>query len=146
MAEVNIKRVKSSEIEFKDKLVSINRVTKVTKGGRTFSFSAVVVVGNENGVVGYGLGKAKEVAAAIAKGVDDAKKNLVRVPILKGTVPHEQTAKYSGGGLAEYFDVDPTLIRVIYAALSLFTVGFPGVLLYIILMILMPNYNQIDNQ
>jgi len=88
MAEVNIKRVKSSEIEFKDKLVSINRVTKVTKGGRTFSFSAVVVVGNENGVVGYGLGKAKE--------VDDAKKNLVRVPILKGTVPHEQTAKYSG--------------------------------------------------
>ena len=94
MAEVNIKRVKSSEIEFKDKLVSINRVTKVTKGGRTFSFSAVVVVGNENGVVGYGLGKAKEVAAAIAKGVDDAKKNLVRVPILKGTVPHEQTAKY----------------------------------------------------
>lgn len=96
MAEVNIKRVKSSEIEFKDKLVSINRVTKVTKGGRTFSFSAVVVVGNENGVVGYGLGKAKEVAAAIAKGVDDAKKNLVRVPILRGTVPHEQTAKYSG--------------------------------------------------
>ena len=77
MAEVNIKRVKSSEIEFKDKLVSINRVTKVTKGGRTFSFSAGVVVGNENGVVGYGLGKAKEVAAAIAKGVDDAKKNLV---------------------------------------------------------------------
>ena len=96
MAEVNIKRVKSSEIEFKDKLVSINRVTKVTKGGRTFSFSAVVVVGNENGVVGYGLGKAKEVAAAIAKGVDDAKKNLVRVPILKGTVPHEQSEKYSG--------------------------------------------------
>jgi small subunit ribosomal protein S5 len=92
MAEVNIKRVKSSEIEFKDKLVSINRVTKVTKGGRTFSFSAVVVVGNENGVVGYGLGKAKEVAAAIAKGVDDSQKNLVRVPILKGTVLHEQTA------------------------------------------------------
>ena len=76
MAEVNIKRVKSSEIEFKDKLVSINRVTKVTKGGRTFSFSAVVVVGNENGVVGYGLGKAKEVAAAIAKGVDFAKTSL----------------------------------------------------------------------
>ena len=66
----NIKRIKSSEIEFKDKLVSIQRVTKVTKGGRTFSFSAVVVVGNENGVVGYGLGKAKEVTAAIAKGVD----------------------------------------------------------------------------
>lgn len=96
MAELNVKRVKSSEIEFKDRLVSINRVTKVTKGGRTFSFSAIVVVGNENGVVGYGLGKAKEVAAAIAKGIDDAKKNLVKVPVLKGTVPHEQTAKYSG--------------------------------------------------
>ena len=96
MAEVNVKRVKSSEIDFKDRLVSINRVTKVTKGGRTFSFSAIVVVGNENGVVGYGLGKAKEVAAAIAKGVDDAKKNLVKVPVLKGTIPHEQIAKYSG--------------------------------------------------
>ncbi|MDR0969127.1 MAG: 30S ribosomal protein S5 [Lentimicrobiaceae bacterium] len=96
MSEANIKRVKSSEIEFKDRLVSIQRVTKVTKGGRTFSFSAIVVVGNENGVVGYGLGKAKEVAAAIAKGVDDAKKNLVKVPILKGTVPHEQHGKYSG--------------------------------------------------
>src|SRR5574344_2414067 len=96
MADLNIKRVKSSEIEFKDRLVSINTVTKVTKGGRTFSFSAIVVVGNENGVVGYGLGKAKEVAAAIAKGIDDAKKNLVKVPVLKGTFPHEQTAKYSG--------------------------------------------------
>ena len=96
MADVNIKRVKSSEIEFKDKLVSIQRVTKVTKGGRTFSFSAVVVVGNENGVVGFGLGKAKEVTSAIAKGIDDAKKNLIKVPILKGTLPHEQTGKYSG--------------------------------------------------
>ncbi len=96
MANVNVKRVKSSEIEFKDKLVSIQRVTKVTKGGRTFSFSAVVVVGNENGVVGYGLGKAKEVTAAIAKGIDDAKKNLISVPILKGTIPHEQTGKYGG--------------------------------------------------
>jgi small subunit ribosomal protein S5 len=96
MANINVKRVKSSEIEFKDKLVSIQRVTKVTKGGRTFSFSAVVVVGNENGVVGYGLGKAKEVTAAIAKGIDDAKKNLISVPILKGTIPHEQTGKYGG--------------------------------------------------
>jgi small subunit ribosomal protein S5 len=96
MANVNVKRVKSSEIEFKDKLVSIQRVTKVTKGGRTFSFSAVVVVGNESGVVGYGLGKAKEVTAAIAKGIDDAKKNLISVPILKGTIPHEQTGKYGG--------------------------------------------------
>ena len=96
MADINVKRVKSSEIEFKDRLVAINRVTKVTKGGRTFSFSAIVVIGNENGVVGYGLGKAKEVAAAVQKGVDDAKKNLIKVPILKGTVPHEQIGKYSG--------------------------------------------------
>lgn len=96
MAKVNVKRVKSSEIEFKDRLVSIQRVTKVTKGGRTFSFSAIVVVGNENGVVGYGLGKAKEVTAAIAKGIDDAKKNLIKVPVMHGTVPHEQTGKYSG--------------------------------------------------
>ncbi len=92
----NVKRVKSSEIELKDRLVYIGRVTKVTKGGRTFSFSAIVVVGNENGVVGYGLGKAKEVTDAIAKGVDDAKKNLIKVPILKGTVPHEQTGKFGG--------------------------------------------------
>jgi len=77
MTNGNIKRVKSSDIEFKDKLVAVNRVTKVTKGGRIFSFAAIVVVGNEDGVVGYGLGKAKEVTAAIAKGIDDAKKNLV---------------------------------------------------------------------
>ncbi len=96
MANANVKRVKSSEIEFKDKVVSIQRVTKVTKGGRTFSFSAVVVVGNENGVVGHGLGKANEVTAAIAKGIDDAKKNLIKVPVIKGTIPHEQSAKYSG--------------------------------------------------
>lgn len=96
MAEVNVKRVKSSEIEFKDRLVAVNRVTKVTKGGRTFSFSAIVVIGDEKGVVGYGLGKAKEVQAAIQKGVDDAKKNLVKVPVLNGTIPHEQCGKYSG--------------------------------------------------
>ena len=96
MAEVNVNRVKSSEIEFKDRLVAINRVTKVTKGGRTFTFAAIVVIGNENGVVGYGLGKAKEVQAAVQKGVDDAKKNLIRVPVLKGTIPHEQMGKYSG--------------------------------------------------
>ena len=92
----NIKKVKTTDIELKDRLVAINRVTKVTKGGRTFSFSAIVVVGNENGVVGYGLGKAKEVTAAVAKGVDDAKKNLVKIPVLKGTLPHEQIGKYSG--------------------------------------------------
>ncbi len=96
MTNANVKRVKSSEIEFKDRLVSIQRVTKVTKGGRTFSFSAIVVVGNENGVVGYGLGKAKEVTAAISKGIDDAKKNLIKVPVMKGTIPHEQLGKYSG--------------------------------------------------
>lgn len=91
-----MQRVKTADIEFKDRLVAVNRVTKVTKGGRTFSFSAIVVVGNENGVVGYGLGKAKEVSAAIQKGIDDAKKNLIRVPVLKGTIPHAQEGKYSG--------------------------------------------------
>ncbi|NTV83705.1 MAG: 30S ribosomal protein S5 [Bacteroidales bacterium] len=96
MANANVKRVKSSEIEFKDRLVSIQRVTKVTKGGRTFSFSAIVVVGNENGVVGHGLGKAKEVTAAISKGIDDAKKNLIKVPVHHGTVPHDQTGTFSG--------------------------------------------------
>ena len=97
MSTINIKRVKSSEIELKDRLVSIQRVAKVTKGGRTFSFSAIVGVGDENGVVGFGLGKAKEVTEAIAKGIDDAKKNLVKVPIINGTIPHEQVGKYSGG-------------------------------------------------
>lgn len=90
------KTLRSSEIELKDKLVTVNRVTKVTKGGRTFSFSAIVVVGNENGIVGHGLGKAKEVAEAIAKAIDDAKKNLVEVPVYKGTIPHEQLGKYGG--------------------------------------------------
>ena len=93
--QINRVRV-SSETELKDRLVAINRVTKVTKGGRTLSFSAIVVVGNEDGVIGYGLGKASEVTAAIAKGVESAKKNLTKVPVLKGTVPHEQTAKYGG--------------------------------------------------
>src|ERR1051325_3319076 len=96
MSKENIKRVKSSEIELKDRLVAVQRVTKVTKGGRTFSFSAIVVVGNEKGVVGYGLGKAKEVTDAITKGIDDAKKNLIKVPVLKGTIPHEQYGKFSG--------------------------------------------------
>ena len=91
-----VNRVKASEIELKDKLVAVNRVTKVTKGGRTFSFSAIVVVGDENGIVGHGLGKAKEVTEAISKGIDDAKKNLIRVPILHGTVPHIQKGKFSG--------------------------------------------------
>ena len=90
-------RVKSTnDIELKDRLVAINRVTKVTKGGRTFSFSAIVVVGNEAGIVGWGLGKASEVTSAIAKGGEAAKKNIVKVPVLKGTIPHDQLAKFGG--------------------------------------------------
>ena len=89
----------SSEMELKDRLVAINRVTKVTKGGRTFTFAAIVVVGNENGIIGWGLGKAGEVTAAIAKGVESAKKNLVRVPVLNGTVPHEAAARFGGASV-----------------------------------------------
>ena len=90
-------RVKSTnDLDLKDRLVAINRVTKVTKGGRAFSFAAIVVVGNENGVIGWGLGKANEVQAAIAKGVETAKKNLIRVPVHNGTIPHEQEAKFGG--------------------------------------------------
>jgi small subunit ribosomal protein S5 len=96
MAEQAMNRVKAVDIELKDKLVSVNRVTKVTKGGRTFSFSAIIVVGDENGIVGHGLGKAKEITEAIAKGIDDAKKNLIKVPILRGTVPHTQKGKFGG--------------------------------------------------
>lgn len=95
MAE-GIRKVKTSDLELKDRLVSIQRVTKVTKGGRTFSFSAIVVVGNEAGIVGYGLGKAGEVTTAISKGVEDAKKNLIKVPVINGTIPHEQIAKFGG--------------------------------------------------
>jgi len=92
----NVKRVKPTGIELKDRLVGIQRVTKVTKGGRTFGFSAIVVVGDENGVVGLGLGKSKEVSEAITKGIEDAKKNLVRIPLVKGTIPHEQNGKFGG--------------------------------------------------
>ncbi len=92
-----INKVKiNSDVELKDRLVAINRVTKVTKGGRTFTFSAIVVVGDEHGVIGLGLGKAGEVTSAIAKGTEAAKKNLVRVPVVNGTVPHEITAKFGG--------------------------------------------------
>lgn len=91
--KANTQRVKGADLELKEKVVSINRVVKTTKGGRAFSFSALVVVGNENGVVGHGLGKAKEVQEAILKGIDDAKKNLIKVPIMHGTIPHEQWCK-----------------------------------------------------
>ena len=91
----NVVRV-ANESELKDRLVAVNRVTKVTKGGRTFTFSAIVVVGNEDGIVGWGLGKAGELTSAIAKGAEAAKKNLIKVPVRKGTIPHEQIAKFRG--------------------------------------------------
>ncbi len=91
------RRVKSTnDLELKDRLVAINRTTKVTKGGRTFTFAAMVVVGNEDGIIGWGLGKAGEVTTAIAKGVEAAKKNLMKVPVYKGTIPHEQSARFGG--------------------------------------------------
>ena len=92
----NVERVKPSGLELVDRLVGVQRVTKVTKGGRAFGFSAIVVVGDGNGVVGHGLGKSKDVASAIAKAIEDAKKNLVRIPILNGTLPHEQKGKFGG--------------------------------------------------
>ena len=96
MANKNNRVKSTNDLDLKDRLVAINRVTKVTKGGRAFSFAAIVVVGDENGVIGWGLGKANEVQAAIAKGVETAKKNLVKVPIHNGTIPHEQEAKFGG--------------------------------------------------
>jgi len=92
----NIEYVKPAGLDLKDRLVGVQRVTKVTKGGRAFGFSAIVVVGDENGVLGQGLGKSKEVAEAISKAIEDAKKNLVRIPIKKGTLPHEQKGKFGG--------------------------------------------------
>lgn len=89
-------RINVNAEELTDKLVALNRVVKVTKGGRTFTFAAIVVVGDGKGIIGYGLGKAGEVSAAIAKGVEMAKKNLVKVSLLRGTIPHEQNAKFGG--------------------------------------------------
>ena len=97
MSQSNIRSIKASEIDLQEKVVAINREAKVVKGGRRSSFSAIVVVGDGHGVVGYGLGKANEVVDAIAKGVDDAKKNLVKVPLFRNTVPHESTGKFGGG-------------------------------------------------
>ena len=96
MANNNANKVRSSEVEVKDRLVAINRVTKVTKGGRHFSFSAIVVVGDGNGSVGHGLGKANEVSEAIVKAIDEGKKNLISVPIFNGTIPHEQESTFGG--------------------------------------------------
>ena len=86
----------SGDIELKDRLVGVQRVVKVTKGGRAFRFSAIVVVGDEKSIVGIGLGKSKDVSTAIQKAIESAKKNLVRIPIYKGTIPHEQASKFSG--------------------------------------------------
>ncbi len=97
MSNGNVQKMKPADSEFKEKLVSLNRVAKVTKGGRTFSFAAVVVVGDGNGSVGQGLGKARDVTEAITKAAADAKKNMVKVPILKGTIPHEQAGKFGAG-------------------------------------------------
>ena len=97
MAQSNVQRVKASELDLQEKVVNIKRVAKVTKGGRTFSFSATVVVGNGNGIVGHGLGKAREVTEAIAKGIDDAKKNLIQIPIREGAIPHEVYGRYGAG-------------------------------------------------
>jgi small subunit ribosomal protein S5 len=97
MAKRTDDRVKPAETDLKEKMVALNRVAKVTKGGRTFSFAAVVVVGDGKGTVGHGLGKARDVSEAISKAVDDAKKNLIKVPIHDGTIPHEQHGKYGAG-------------------------------------------------
>ena len=93
MSKLILNKVKAGDLELKEKVVAINRVVKTTKGGRAFSFSALVIVGNGGGVVGHGLGKAKEVQEAITKGIEDAKKNLIKVPVMKGTIPHDQLAK-----------------------------------------------------
>lgn len=97
MAYSNVQKLKTVESEIKEKLVSLNRVAKVTKGGRTFSFAAVVVVGDGNGTVGQGLGKARDVTEAITKAIADAKKSMIKVPVLKGTIPHEQKGKFGAG-------------------------------------------------
>lgn len=97
MSNKNIVRVRPGELTLTEKVVNINRVAKVTKGGRTFSFTALVVVGDGHGTVGHGLGKSNEVIDAINKGIEDAKKNLIKVPVINGTVPHEQLGKFGGG-------------------------------------------------
>jgi small subunit ribosomal protein S5 len=98
MAKKEVNSVKPTETsELKEKVVALNRVAKVTKGGRTFSFSAVVVVGDGKGTVGHGLGKAREVSEAISKAVKDAEKNMIKVPLMNGTIPHEALGKFDAG-------------------------------------------------
>lgn len=89
--------IDASTLDLKEKVVNIGRVTKVVKGGRNFRFSALVVVGDENGYVGAGIGKATEIPEAIRKGIEDAKKNLVRVPLLETTIPHEIMGEFGAG-------------------------------------------------
>ena len=129
MANRNVKRVKTSDLEHKDRLVAIQRVTNVTKGGRHFSFASIVVVGDENGDVGYGLGKANEVTTAISKGIEDAKKNLVKVPILNATIPHEQEAKFGGARVFMKPAAPGTGVKAGGAMRAVFeSVGVPNVL------------------
>ncbi len=90
-------RIDAATLDIKEKVVNLSRVAKVVKGGRTFRFSALVVVGDENGHVGYGTGKAAEIPDAIRKGIEDAKKNMITVPLVEGTIPHEIDGKFGAG-------------------------------------------------
>jgi small subunit ribosomal protein S5 len=92
-------RIDPSQLDIKDTVVSINRVTKVVKGGKNLSFSALVVVGDNHGVVGFGIGKAKEVPSAIKKGIEAAKKNLIRVPLQGSTIPHAIVGNFGAGSV-----------------------------------------------
>ena len=99
MPQKSRERIDASQLDIKDTVVSINRVTKVVKGGKNLSFSALVVVGDGHGVVGFGVGKAKEVPSAIKKGIEAAKKNLIRVPLSGSTIPHRVVGKFGAGSV-----------------------------------------------